>query len=159
MDYFDEMGWEPINTENTEQHQLILMLRFMRENGFWPESFYERELSPPASKEVVQTLEEIKYKQGGSDDEKPVKCAICLKTSSELDEGDPSREIVFKVLPCTHTFHDTCILPWLEKTNTCPLCRDELKTDDVVYEEMKRNRGRAKQRQEDLDTLHNSMFG
>lgn len=169
MDYFDEMGWAPVSAEETQQHQLLLMIRFMRDNGFWPDELDQQELPPPASKEVVQNLEQrvikINSNSGCGNHEK---CAICLKVNSNEPDDDDDKcqsdtdveiENVFKVLPCRHSFHDVCILPWLEKTNSCPSCRFELKTDDAVYEQMKLNRGRAQQREEELETLHNSMFG
>lgn len=159
MDYFDEMGWEPVREENTENHQWLLMIRFMQENGFWPDTFNGHDLPPPAAKDVVRSLEEKRFKRSQADTKKSVKCTICLKSIGDTDENETNDEIIFKVLPCTHYFHDTCILPWLEKTNSCPLCRFELQTDDASYEEMKKNRQRARQREEDLETLHNSMFG
>ena len=103
MDYFDEMGWEPVDVENTEHHQNLLLVRFLQENGFFHEGFNADSLAPPASKELVENLEE---KVATSADEK---CSICLKPNT-----DESQEI-FKVLPCTHSFHKTCILPWLER--------------------------------------------
>ena len=29
-------------------------------------------------------------------------------------------------MPCSHLFHDECLVPWLERHNTCPVCRFEL---------------------------------
>lgn len=63
-------------------------------------------------------------------------------------------------MPYFHLFvFSECILPWLEKTNSCPLCRHELETDDPTYERRRAERARAVQREKDLETLHNSMFG
>lgn len=168
MDYFDELGFEPVTSAETQNHQMLLMIRFMRDNGFWPEEMYQQELAPPASKEVVNSLPTRVVNVACENSSE--KCAICLKVNGcdDDDEVDDSKSIdqnqknaarTFHVLPCTHSFHSSCILPWLEKTNSCPLCRFELKTDDAAYERMKSNRQRAKEREEELETLHNSMFG
>lgn len=31
------------------------------------------------------------------------------------------------ILSCKHIFHYKCVLEWIEKEKTCPLCRQELK--------------------------------
>ena len=46
-----------------------------------------------------------------------------------------------------------------ERTCSCPCCRFELPTDDKDYEEMRKQKKRMKQRKEDIENLHNSMFG
>ncbi|CAG9574185.1 unnamed protein product [Danaus chrysippus] len=45
-------------------------------------------------------------------------CSICF------DMIQPSQECM--ALPCTHFFHTTCILPWLEQQQTCPNCRKNI---------------------------------
>lgn len=38
-------------------------------------------------------------------------------------------------LPCKHSFHCPCIVMWISKVSTCPLCKENLPTDDVLWEE------------------------
>ena len=42
-------------------------------------------------------------------------CTICL---DELNNGEP----IVK-LSCNHKFHENCAYSWLDKNNTCPMCR------------------------------------
>jgi hypothetical protein len=42
-------------------------------------------------------------------------CSICIDTI-RIDE-------CIKDLPCKHDFHTSCLNVWLDKQNTCPLCR------------------------------------
>nr|XP_029715781.1 E3 ubiquitin-protein ligase RNF181 [Aedes albopictus] len=145
-DYFEELGCEPISVEQSENHQLMLMVRFLQQNGFFADEFQSDTLPPPASKEVVKNLPE---KVVTKEDER---CTICIKPNEEENE-------IFLVLPCKHDFHKSCIMPWLEKTNSCPLCRHELLTDDENYEQQKKFRERAARREQEIEELHNSMYG
>lgn len=49
-------------------------------------------------------------------------CPIC---SEEFFVGGSAQK-----LPCTHLFHRSCILPWLELKQNCPICRKEI-SDDI----------------------------
>ncbi|KOM45234.1 hypothetical protein LR48_Vigan06g054000 [Vigna angularis] len=47
-------------------------------------------------------------------------CCICL------DEFDLNAERY--TLPCQHFFHKKCITRWLQTSQTCPMCRQSLRT-------------------------------
>jgi E3 ubiquitin-protein ligase RNF115/126 len=50
-------------------------------------------------------------------------CAVC-KDQFKLETEDPEEQVVIS-LPCKHTFHEGCIIPWLKSSGTCPVCRYE----------------------------------
>lgn len=77
---------------------------------------------PPAAKSVLKRLKENKKKI----EEEEIDCAVCK------DKFAIGTEVI--ELDCSHPFCEECIIPWLEKNNTCPVCREELKTDDADYE-------------------------
>ena len=56
-------------------------------------------------------------------------CSICLKAMYEND---------FTKTLCKHIFHKHCINTWLEKKNSCPLCRFRLKNihNHILIEEL-----------------------
>ncbi|XP_044492121.1 RING-H2 finger protein ATL47-like isoform X2 [Mangifera indica] len=57
----------------------------------------------------------------------PFDCPVCLCEFSELDK--------LRLLPmCSHAFHIDCIDTWLLSNSTCPLCRGNLYTPDLVME-------------------------
>ncbi|XP_063243373.1 E3 ubiquitin-protein ligase RNF181-like [Bacillus rossius redtenbacheri] len=142
-DYFQEMGWQPLG-EGQTPNQLLHFARLLRDFGMWEELGQNQRLPPAASRQVVENLEEKTVTC------KDDKCPVCLKMCS-LGE-------TVKVLPCKHFFHPECILPWLHRTNSCPLCRHELPRDDEDYEMYRKEKLRAKQREDEIETLHNSMF-
>ncbi|XP_037302793.1 E3 ubiquitin-protein ligase RNF181-like [Manduca sexta] len=125
--YFEEMGWRELQDGEQPNH-LLHMARFLLDFGFhgenangeWPK------LPPPASREAVGQIPEVTI------DSNDKSCPICLKKFQVGDKG--------KQMPCHHIFHTTCILTWLERTNSCPFCRYELPTDNEGYEAFKKEK-------------------
>ncbi|KAF4673384.1 peptidylprolyl [Perkinsus chesapeaki] len=56
-------------------------------------------------------------------------CSICTLEFNREDAGDSDSTS----LPCGHLFHRDCLVPWLEKSDSCPVCRHKLPTDSVKY--------------------------
>ncbi|XP_008788971.2 uncharacterized protein LOC103706600 [Phoenix dactylifera] len=96
--------------------------------------------SPPAAKSVVEKLPLIVVMKEDVDNNNNV-CAVC-KDRILVEEK-------VRQLPCSHHYHDECILPWLGIRNTCPLCRFELLTDDPEYEKWKARRAGSSVFEED----------
>lgn len=104
--------------------------------------------APPASKDFVESLPTLTITA-----EHIVKSCSCTICQVEFKIGDEAKQ-----LPCEHMFHPKCIMPWLLKTNTCPLCRHEMPTDDPDYEEMKNLKVKKQDQVYRIETLHDSMF-
>jgi len=55
-------------------------------------------------------------------------CPIC-------NEEFAMEESVLR-MPCTHVFHQNCVMPWLELKQNCPICRFELENNLPTLEEL-----------------------
>ncbi|CAL5001532.1 unnamed protein product [Urochloa decumbens] len=93
-------------------------------DGMFPKS------KPAAARLAVESLPSAVVAAGeeGEGDE----CAVC---KDGVAAGQRAKR-----LPCSHRYHDECIVPWLQVRNSCPLCRFELPTDDPEYETWKAGR-------------------
>lgn len=52
-------------------------------------------------------------------------CPICRESYGQDDE-------ICKLPGCVHLFHYACIAPWLQVTDTCPVCRTPIKREERV---------------------------
>ncbi|KAH8383264.1 hypothetical protein KR009_007607 [Drosophila setifemur] len=74
---------------------------------------------PPLS---AQRINEIPNVQVSAEEvERKVQCSICWD-DFKLDE-------TVRKLPCSHLYHENCIVPWLNLHSTCPICRKSLADD------------------------------
>lgn len=112
------------NTEEASMESIINMILASDTNRYG---------NPPASKEVVNSLEKIKINEENINlirkNSNCENCSVCK------DDFEINQELVN--LPCKHSFHDECLAPWLKERNSCPTCRFELPTDDPDYEARK----------------------
>jgi E3 ubiquitin-protein ligase RNF115/126 len=75
---------------------------------------------PPASKTAIESLEKVEISE------------VQVKAKETCPVCTDAFELKEKVLqmPCKHIYHKDCLIPWLERHNTCPVCRFELPTDE-----------------------------
>ena len=73
--------------------------------------------------------------------------------TSRHDELEPAEEVEVEAeteaeaaicMPCGHSYHLSCITPWLQEHNTCPTCRFELPVETsataAAYQQIKARR-------------------
>ncbi|PRQ53876.1 putative transcription factor C2H2 family [Rosa chinensis] len=78
-------------------------------------------LTIPTSRSSIEGLKKVRFDTLEEDviRETPT-CAICIKDFVEcVDE-------LITSLPCAHHYHVDCIVQWLKRDHTCPLCRYQM---------------------------------
>uniref|UniRef100_A0A674GVB1 RING-type E3 ubiquitin transferase n=1 Tax=Taeniopygia guttata TaxID=59729 RepID=A0A674GVB1_TAEGU len=73
---------------------------------------------PPADKEKISSLPTVLVTQ----EQVGLECPVCKEDYAVAEQ--------VRQLPCNHVFHSSCIVPWLELHDTCPVCRKSLKGED-----------------------------
>ncbi|KAI4549078.1 hypothetical protein MJG53_020349 [Ovis ammon polii x Ovis aries] len=79
---------------------------------------------PPADKEKITSLPTVTVTQEQVD--KGLECPVCKEDYTVEEE--------VRQLPCNHYFHSSCIVPWLELHDACPVCRKSLNGEDSTQQ-------------------------
>ncbi|XP_021528377.1 E3 ubiquitin-protein ligase RNF115 isoform X2 [Aotus nancymaae] len=79
---------------------------------------------PPADKEKITSLPTVTVTQEQVDT--GLECPVCKEDYTVEEE--------VRQLPCNHFFHSSCIVPWLELHDTCPVCRKSLNGEDSTQQ-------------------------
>lgn len=80
----------------------------------------------PAANSAVEALEKLRYDGSSSSNSKSASTLICPVCMEEVIIGSHLAR-----MPCSHMFHQDCILEWLKRSHTCPVCRFKLPIRDV----------------------------
>ncbi|GMR54089.1 hypothetical protein PMAYCL1PPCAC_24284 [Pristionchus mayeri] len=77
--------------------------------------------------EHLARLPNSSVKQKHVDDGK--QCFICMDQYTEVGERVAE-------MTCGHIFHTNCIVPWLKRNTTCPVCRAEVVSRNWIFDEI-----------------------
>ena len=81
---------------------------------------------------------------------------LCYGCREDLQVGEE-----VQIMPCksNHVYHPDCLAPWLKAHNSCPVCRFELPTDDMAYENKKeRDQREAEERKGAANAVTHTDF-
>lgn len=74
---------------------------------------FEEAMERSRKSHVLGGLPRETYNEGNH--KQLVECELCLVDYVSGDE--------LLRLPCMHFFHTSCVMPWLQKSYTCPICQ------------------------------------
>ncbi|KAI6173400.1 hypothetical protein M3Y98_01077300 [Aphelenchoides besseyi] len=144
-DYFRDHSVRNVD-ENRDEMLALFLAEYAVEMGVNYTDAFQRK--PRVTEETLNSfpiVENQKLSKSG--------CTVCLEDFMSIEESNKVIE-----LPCHHQFHRLCIGQWLREATNCPTCRDDLPTDDPVFESFKKRQKQKKLLQADIDELHDSMY-
>lgn len=92
-----------------------LLLQQLAQNG--PSAFAS--VNPPTQEAAIEALPSVIS-------EEKLQCTVCLE---DIEIGSEAKE-----MPCMHKFHSDCIISWLKLHSSCPVCRFQMPSEDLIAE-------------------------
>lgn len=75
---------------------------------------------PPLAKDKINDIPKVNVSP--EEVERKLQCSVCWE-DFKIDEK-------VRKLPCSHLYHEDCIVPWLNLHGTCPICRKSLNGEE-----------------------------
>lgn len=113
---------------------------FFNFNDILQTSFQQQQQQgpPPVKKEIIARLPVFKFNSKRANLLKHCTLDSCTSCAICQSEFEVNEDLV--QLPCQHCYHKDCCMPWIQKHNTCPICRFEMEVEDADKEKQRRRK-------------------
>ncbi|RLN80472.1 hypothetical protein BBJ28_00001324 [Nothophytophthora sp. Chile5] len=111
------------NTQTTTTRSFDRLRQiFVRLENFLDVPQHQKDLDRRQTAAIL-ALEDVEVIQSNDCNDRT--CCICLNDydSDDTNESSESFEERMVKLPCSHQFHEDCVIDWFNTSTTCPLCR------------------------------------
>jgi Ring finger domain len=83
----------------------------------------------------LESLDRISTEVDSAKSELPTETAQVTRLSSDADLSNASQQQLIAVIQtCGHILHNDCLQAWIEKANSCPICRQNFNLVEVFDE-------------------------
>eukprot|EP01068_Selenidium_serpulae_P014228 Selendium_serpulae@DN6074_c0_g1_i2.p1 len=102
--------------------------------------------TPPAARAAIDSLKNKTLEAKDLEEPSELKGESCVICQEPYVADETIAWLDDDVTICGHYYHTGCINAWLERHNSCPVCRYELPTEDADYEVTRMRRNEELQR-------------